>query len=274
VKTIFNIFPEGEKYDLLIEAGNDDLSLLFYDKHNRSVNGALLYEFTNPSPTGKEFHPDMENILLNNQSFINKAGTVLLLYNINEATLIPIEYYDGYANDDYLNLIYGNPAPSHIFSDTLEKEQLVHIYRVKNPIVNTLNKFFPQAKLCHSGSMQLQLFSQKADSIHCIVYNQRLKIIFYKNGHLQLMQYFAYGNAADMLYNLLNICSQHDVSPDAVELILYGLIDQNSHLYKEIYQYFLNVEMAALPEDILLNDEIKQNPAHFFAHLIIPALCE
>ncbi|MBK7346621.1 MAG: DUF3822 family protein [Chitinophagaceae bacterium] len=122
--------------------------------------------------------------------------------------------------------------------------------------------------------MQLQLFAQRADTLHCIVYNRQIKVLFYKNGKLQLLQYYAYGTAADMLYCLLNVCAQYDVSPASVSLVLYGLIEQNSNLYKEIYNYFLNVEMASLPEAISLSEEIKQHPPHFFAHLIIPALCE
>ncbi len=274
MKTIFNIFPNGDKYDLLIEAGNEDFSLLFYDKESKAVSGALLYELTQNIQPEKGAISSIENILNKNNHFISKAGTVTILYNVNEATLIPRQYYDGYANEDYLNLIYGNTVNSQILTDEIEKKQIMNVYRANNPLVMVLNKFFPHAKYCHSGSLQLQLFIQMEDTLHCIVYNRQIKILFYKNGKLQLLQYYAYGTAADMLYCLLNICSQHDVSPATVRLIMYGLIEQNSNLYKEIYNYFLNVEMASLPEAISLSEEIKQHPPHFFAHLIIPALCE
>jgi len=274
VKTIFNIFPNGDKCDLLLEAGNEDFSLLFYDKESKTVSGALLYELTYNVQPEIDAISSIENILNNNSHFIKKAGTVTILYNVNEATLIPIQYYDGYANEDYLNLIYGNTVNTQILTDEIEEKQIMNVYRAQNPMVLALNKFFPHAKYCHSGSLQLQLFAQRADTLHCIVYNRQIKVLFYKNGKLQLLQYYAYGTAADMLYCLLNVCAQYDVSPASVSLVLYGLIEQNSNLYKEIYNYFLNVEMASLPEAISLSEEIKQHPPHFFAHLIIPALCE
>lgn len=273
MKTIFNLFPTGDKHDLLVEAGNDDFSFLFYEKDSKKVNGALLYEINPTAQPDKELPNSLENILSNNP-FIQNTHSVTILYNVAETTLIPMEYDDGYAHDEYLNLLYGKSVHTQVLADKLDHENMVQVYRVKNQVANTLKKFFPQAKYCHSGSLQLQLLNPKADTIHCMVQSHRVKIIFYKNGRLQLMQFYSYGTAADLLYCLLNICTQHDVEPSSLNLVLYGLIDQNSNLYKEIYNYFLHVEMATLPGSVTLSEEISQNPSHFFAHLIIPALCE
>ena len=74
MKTIFNIFPNGDKCDLLLEAGNEDFSLLFYDKESKTVSGALLYELTYNVQPEIDAISSIENILNNNSHFIKKMG--------------------------------------------------------------------------------------------------------------------------------------------------------------------------------------------------------
>ena len=125
----------------------------------------------------------------------------------------------------------------------------------------------------HSTSLQLKKADLNLDTIHCIVYPNSIKVLFYREDKIQLVQYFSYNIALDVVYHLLNVCAQHSVEADSITILLSGMIDEKSNLYNEIYKYFLMINLNQLPANVSLSDEVMQYPHHFFSHLISLASC-
>jgi hypothetical protein len=94
-----------------------------------------------------------------------------------------------------------------------------------------------------------------------------------KDTSLLLAQIFSYQKAEDVLYWLLKICRQFSISQEQVILVLSGLIDKQSAVFKELYQYFLNIEFASIENDIQLSGEFEDYPVHFFSSIFKLASC-
>src|SRR5205814_6155262 len=94
-----------------------------------------------------------------------------------------------------------------------------------------------------------------------------------KGDSLLLAQIFSYTRSGDVLYWLLKICEQLSLSQAEVNVILSGLIDKQSAVFKELYQYFLNVEFAPVENDIRMSGDFEEYPVHFFSSLYKLASC-
>jgi hypothetical protein len=91
-----------------------------------------------------------------------------------------------------------------------------------------------------------------------------------KADRLLLLQAYQYATPGDVLYYLLKACHHFLLDQNEVTVRLSGLIDINSSLYNELYQYFINIGFReatwqAPPADL---------PAHFFTSLNDLARCE
>lgn len=82
-------------------------------------------------------------------------------------------------------------------------------------------------------------------------------------GRLLLSHSSEYQAPDDIIYYLLRICQQFGLSQEEVQLDISGLIDRDSALYKELYQYFLKIRFR---EPGWKNAD-NSYPAHFFTSL-------
>jgi hypothetical protein len=94
-----------------------------------------------------------------------------------------------------------------------------------------------------------------------------------KNNSILLAQIFAYSKPADILYWLLKICKELSLSQNEVKLSISGLIDGRSAMYKELDQYFLNIEFASIANGVKLSNPFHEYPIHFFSSLYKLAAC-
>ena len=69
------------------------------------------------------------------------------------------------------------------------------------------------------------------------------------------------------------MCQQNEVSATDVVLVLNGMIETTSNLYKEMYKFFLNISVDALPEKVLLAENFDGLSEHYFSPLVKLAKC-
>lgn len=266
--------PQDEQQHILAEAGTESFSFIYYTKDPFKVNGACVYDFSSDeSPLAMQ--ANFDKIGNDNKVYFGHALSVRILLNVKESTLVPGTFYNDEDKEAALNLLFGEDKNAVIFTDTeIGNTNPVTVYRTHHRLSSALNRQFPGAAFTHSTSVQLNSFSfAEGSRLHCIVYHRMLKIILYKQGKLQLAQYFSYGTPDDAVYHLLNVCAQYEITPADTDLFLYGLIDEKSNLYNEIYKYFTGLSFAPLPSGTQLSQELVQYPPQFFSHLIIAAAC-
>jgi hypothetical protein len=271
LKTAFKILTGSasqRECHLLLEAGRDGISLLWYSKDPLRVEGLVVYQAQKNS-TDSTLAEDIQQLLAAEN--LPHYHSVVICYNFKESLIVPDEYYQAPLNVELLNSVYGDMPGNSYYSETVEGLNAVNIYRVPDVVKDALNNRFFAAATRHSNSLQIPLYKNK--SLYCIVYNSSIKVILFNQGSLQLVQLYDYTTPSDVAYHLLNTCTQHQLSPAETVLTLSGLIDQESNLYEELYRYFLYIEMDELPADIQLPDEIGELPGHFFSFLISLTKC-
>jgi len=149
--------------------------------------------------------------------------------------------------------------------------QQINVFVIPQLLQHWVNEQFPDAGCVHQLTCMMKLVPSTSQQGTLIVdlREKEFQLLCGKKGQLLLSKEFPYENHEDVIYYLLQTCRQFELSQEDVELKLSGLIDKGSVLFKELYQYFIKVELRnpgwKLPDSDL--------PSHFFTSLNDLAAC-
>jgi len=223
------------------------------DKGNEDLLNAIL-----------ETHPELR------QSF----RQTVVSYYLPESILVPSKFYKYEDMQTILSTIY-EKGQHAIVSESLGDWQAYNSYRVPATMHQSLSRWHSTGNFWHTYSIVLKNGIDKSKSCGLIVDFKvdSFSVIAVKDHSLLLAQIFPYVKAEDVLYWLLKICNQFSISQREVSLVLSGLIDRQSAVFKELYQYFLNIEFASIDNDLQLSREFEDYPVHFFSSIFKLASC-
>lgn len=195
----------------------------------------------------------------------NSFYEVLVAFDFSESSLAPInESYD------FLKPLYGLNGDVSLISEAITGWQLNNVYAVSSALKEWINNKFPTARFWHQYTLGIRnsTSSLAAGEFQVDFRKDEFVIIAVASNKILLTQTYEYSNPEDVLFYLLKICNQFNLSTKDVQIHLSGLMDKNSSLYKELYQYFINIEFR----DSTWNTG-PDYPAHFFTSLNDLAKC-
>jgi len=224
----------------------------------------LAYYFT------EEMNADTLNKIFSGHAELsNSFFQVLICYDYSNSIIVPSTHYNVNDAGLLLNVVNGKTINNRIVSESVAGWQIYNVYAVPEDVHEWIKRNLPSAKTGHNYSLAIRNIRNSDSSGHISleILTDELHVIADKENKLLLTQSFSYSTPADVVYYLLKICRQFNLSQQSVNLLLSGLIEKDSALYKELHQYFLNVEFR---EATWSNDEY---PAHFFTSLNDLARC-
>ena len=276
MKAAFDIQPDKEEIrnlHLLFEAGDHGISCCWFTKNPFDVKGIGVYNFPLLADDTEKAR-ELELILQAEPVFATNTLSTSICYNFRESMPVPAEYYKPGSEKEMLSFLFDSGAECKLRCDEVAGKGINIMYSVNRKIDSVITRRFPDAAIFHASSRQLTIETPAGDELHCIVFHNMIKVILFKSGMLQLLQYFNYAGTTDVAYHLLNCCNWYDLSPDLVKLRICGLIDTGSLLYNELYKYFSQINFIESGSEIKLHDRIKNYPAHYFSHLTSLLPCE
>ncbi|MBS1920569.1 MAG: DUF3822 family protein [Bacteroidetes bacterium] len=236
------------------------------------TSGKLLFElayytadeingiFLNKLP---ELHPEL------NQPF----QKVLVSYDHSRISIIPARQFRKENASIILNTLHGIDCSTIELSGYISESEMNIIYGVPREVHSWMFAKFPNAIYSHVYKSVIKTIS-KNDSAGCIRIDfceNQFCVIASKNNQLLLTQTFSYSTPDDVMYYLLKICQQFSLSPLEIPLVVSGLIEKQSALFHELYQYFIHVQFKN-SEWIVHEDN--EYPLHFFTVLNEIIQCE
>ena len=156
--------------------------------------------------------------------------------------------------------------------DQVQEWQLVTEHLMPTGFVDLIKERFPSAMFYHAFTPSLRIYNgfvapDQAD-IHFTT--SHFRVVIKKQGQLQLAQTYAYKTPLDVVYYLLKIFYEFDLNQSEAFVILSGLVEQDSALYKELHHYFINLHFAQPPLYAIPGDE---HPQYYFTSLYNLASC-
>ena len=267
MKQLFHIESSGA------ETVQQVLSLRLGDKHGSFAitdkTGNELYELAYCSVEGWDEN-SLHEFFTSYPSLRDSFYRVAVAYDTSQSMLTPSSFYKPEEAQVLLKIMQEIPAGSHIISELISEWQLYNTYTVTNEAHKWINQKFSAARSWHQYSLAIKKINAAGNegSLAVDFRQNDFSVIVARQSRILLAQTFEYTTHEDVLYYLLKTCHQFSLSQKEVNLQLSGLVDKESSLYKEIYQYFINVEFREGGWNTGTD-----YPAHFFTSLNDLAQC-
>jgi hypothetical protein len=196
-----------------------------------------------------------------------KFSQVLICSDHPQSSFVPQKYFKQEDAGLLLKTLYGVNNYT-IVSEAVPEWQLYNIYGVPKDVSNWMSRKFSAARYFHQYTVGIKNMSigEAGGNLLVNFRNEDFTVLGSKNNKLLMTQTFLYSTPADVIYYLIKICQQFDLSQQELHLGLSGLIDKESTLYRELYQYFLNVKFLEA-NWIIPASANNETPAHFFTSL-------
>lgn len=247
---------------LMIELSEFGIDILIMNESLNQIMGFENYEFEL-----YDNHLDcIQKIITPYLSFKDNLKEVLLRYDYH-SILIPNKVYSDSLKKEVYNLIKGVVESQEITSEYNTTHDLYIVYPKIKEVHNYLSTHLNVNEISHSNNYLLENSIYNTKMI-CIFYHQNIKVILYNKNQLQVIEKFEFKTPEDVIYILQNTCKQFNISSTDIALKLCGFISEESPLYKQIYNYFLDVEFYQFEKNVTLSESFEHLPKHFMSHLI------
>ena len=204
----------------------------------------------------------------------NRYYQTAVAYDANESVQIPSVVYKYEDGQLHLDAIYGKTIHTNIISENLAALNLYNVYRLPSGLHSSISRKFLSGKFWHLYTVILKnSSSQQSGTIFTDFKTDEFSVVVVKENKLLLCQTFAYTAPEDVLYYLLKCCEQLNLSQQEVQLLLSGLIEKDSALYRELYKYFINLEFESLAREIKLTTALTIHPEHYYSSISKLAAC-
>ena len=267
---VFEIIPEAiffQQTNLICEISCSSFSYFFENEIEKKIYGLYVFHFNE-----NEDIPGQLKEIFQQQPLLGKNfKKIFISFSHPESALLPEELYTPGGNEILLDKLFGDLHEGIVLTDLIANKKIYNIYRLPYKVHKTLTGQFPLATINHQYSLLINKQFLSADLIKIIFYENTFVTTVIKGGDLQIIQTYLYQSAANVVYQLKNICTQFSLQN--VALHISGIIELNADLDKEIKHYFKNIQYDELPEAYEFSASLKEIPAHYFSHLFSLALC-
>ena len=270
----FNILTPGadtSQSSLLIEIGRQGISYVATNEINTCI--ALSAYHFDTGTSNDEVANYLKDIFAA-QPFLQKTfKKISFVYAFAEAELVPKQFMNNVANNEILDLVYGDTSDRIVRNDFISSYNLNNVYGIPKQVDSVIANLFPQAQHFHLYSLLPNVNKVACNQLYSIFSTTHITMQLFKDEKLQLIRSFNYKVPEDVLYHILNACQSFDVPVNVTTIVLNGMIDATSGLYNEVYKYFLHPVFGKLPEQFNYSEDIKKYPSHYFSHLFELAAC-
>jgi hypothetical protein len=275
MRPVFEILPsayEPQNCSLMCEVSNEGFSYCIKDEEANSFLGLAVYHFDKSKPA-VGFPIALQVLFQQKEIFLKNFKKVCVAYSFPQSVLIPFSIYNREKNQTVMNMMFGDvDANDMIFTDVIADQSMYNCYRLPVATLETVKNQFPNASIAHQYTLIFKNPIEETDRMSVIFYSQKVVVDLVKDGKHQLVNSYNYTTPKDISYTLLNICHQFEIKN--IHLVISGLIEENSALYKEIYKYFDDIELSGFRDGYQYSEEITTFPSHYFSNIFDIDSCE
>jgi len=273
MKPVFKIGNSGDlnasEANLLMEIGETHCCFAVTDHAAKMMIQSVYY-------AAEEHDRDemLKKVLLAHPELKRSFRQTVIGYYMRENILIPSNLYHFEETKKLLQALYEKDQNTTI-SESVSEWQLYNTYNVPVSLHELLSRNFATGNFWHVYSIVLKNRIDPPEGGKLIIdfKTDSFSIVVIKHHSILLAQIFAYSKPADILYWLLKICKEFSLSQSQIKLLISGLVDKRSAIYKELDQYFLNIEFASIANGVRLSNPFHEYPVHFFSSLYKLAAC-
>lgn len=247
-KKVFSTYKSGKERGtknndrIIVEVANAHVACIVVGGSSNLIEDFEFFELSNSRLIN--FEESFAYVVIGSRLLDKPYTDKKVFINLHQSVIVPGHLYSKESSSDYLNVIFGNNSDEVLNDDLNDHLQVSNVYRVPSIVKEVIEKNLAQTTFQHTYTNIIRrLFSEIAhlppDFIKVQFYKSHFIVAVLIQHQLQLIQSYSYTTPVDVLYHLLNICSQFNLSGTLLQIS--GMIDQNSSMHDELYKYFKNI---------------------------------
>ena len=199
---------------------------------------------------------------------------VFVCYDYPQSVMVPMNQYKQEDAKLMLQTMFGISGKDAIVNEPVPGWQMYNVYAVPKEVYEWMYEHYSSSNYWHTYTIGIKnaVITDFEGSLAADFRADDFSLVVTRGSKLLLTQTFPYSTPADFIYYLLDACRQFSFSQETVRIYLSGLIDKESSLYKELYQYFLHIRFRESEWKVPGLEEPRY-PTHFFTSLNDLAKC-
>ncbi len=250
---------------LLCEFSQHHACFAIADAATKRIEQLSYYELKN----GLE--PDKLQQLIKAENFDVPAFRRVVVNNaFKEVVLVPAHHFTEESAKRFYATAYGG-AGEVFFYDELINENLVLVHALPQRLLDTIRNT-RNTEIGHHYSSWLRMLDGSIDAEGMAVHftSTEISVVAKRDNQLRFVQTYFYTAPLDVVYYMLAIAREQGLSQTGTTIVLSGLVDQDSAMYKELYQYFSHIRFWKPAFKAPLQSDY---PHHFFSSIYNLAAC-
>lgn len=200
----------NNQYSLSIRILSDGFSLFVYDENY------LLISAKHITPVhGVDKAESLQEILVSHKELHLAYKDIVIICESGYHTIVPEIFHKAENEKELLRLQHPSLPDSHqIFHTELPLRQCTMIYGLEQNVIKILQSHFQQVNPeSHLVSIVKRIISEDKNKLTVWVRQKETDCIVYNDHRIVLLNKYAYQQPEDILYHVLNIFQQLDLSP-------------------------------------------------------------
>jgi hypothetical protein len=222
---------------------------------------------------GETGNHELQEVYMKHPELRHAFYKTIIGYDHPQSVLVPLHSYKQDDSRLLLATMYGVNGQHPVIAESVPGWQLQNVYAVPAEIQDWITAHFPAAHYWHSYSVGIrQIPVTDPDGVILLDFHtHHFTLIAGKENRLLLAQTFPYETAADVIYHLLKVCIAFSFSQEKAKLLVSGLVEKDSNLYRSLVQYFLDIQFREPAWQMPAAGQ--EYPPHFFTSLNDLAVC-
>lgn len=246
---------------LLCEWGEQFCCAAWFSRSDKTLHNLEYFSF-----------PDLKTSSLDSifkEILHNNVEEAVICSAFPQAILMPPRVFD--INRPLLPSVYPE-SHGRLLNDMIAEWQIINQYSMPQVVFNHVFNAATTTRFFHTYSCTLKACNNSVSPDSVLVHfdPKQFRVMVMKGGKPLLAQTYNYTAPLDVVYYLLKIFEQLHLNQNEVQVIVSGLIEKDSALYKELYNYFLHLQMQQGNQITLENNN---HPEHFFTSMYNLAAC-
>ena len=213
--------------------------------------------------------------IINNDSILKADFSSQSIAFINfPSTLVPNSLYKKEEAENLLG--FNTKIIGKVLIDNIVSQKAHLIYSVPENILTIISEFFPKARYKAQETILIQQYNKsntEKDRVYLYLNEKKVLITIFNSDKLIFNNSFIYINKEDLLYYILFTFQQLKISPESIDVTVYGAIEYSDEYFSLIYEYIRNIKLGKRPHQFTFPTEFNHLASHKYFSLFSQILC-
>ncbi|MEZ4960406.1 MAG: DUF3822 family protein [Saprospiraceae bacterium] len=271
---------DSSAYQLSILLGMDSLVYFLFDVGTQQALLLKSVPLENPQNNVQGLCESLKQFFGQEDLFSYLFRRVRIALPSSVSAIVPARLFNEAERATYLEELISDGPHSYVQHDELGNMGINIVYPVATELVATLKKQFPTGKFFSPSTPLLLGFKKTIDidergtTVFAYLAEDKVYILAFEKQNLLFFNAYPFQATSDVMYFVLLVYDQLNLSPAEIPLVLSGNIVADSDIYRTLYRYVADIRFLEELPFLKFGRKFQEIPPYFNFNLYSLALCK